>query len=290
MRAACIDIGSNTTRLLIADRAGSRLSVIHEERVFTRLGQGLRPAGAISAEKVAEVAGVVADQLAVARARGADAPRIIATAAVRCAANGPELVAAIAAATGHEVEILTERDEARLAFRGACGMMDEVVAGEVGVVDVGGGSSEVVVGRPPEGITWWASVALGSGALADHHLHSDPPTPAELAAAREEVERALTGHRPPFPAVALAVGGSATSLGRVAGPVLDAPALRRALAVLAAHPAVAVAERFAIPVERARLLPGGLLILEAVAGLLATSLTVGRGGVREGVLLDGSVG
>lgn len=288
MRAACIDIGSNTTRLLVADRVGPRLSILHEERVFTHLGQGLRATGAISADKLAEAIAAVAGQLAVARAHGVDRPRIVATAAVRSAANGAELAAAIAAATGREVEVLSESDEARLAFLGACGMLEEGVAGELGVVDVGGGSSEIVVGRPPDRIDWWASVAIGSGALTDHHLRSDPPTAAELAAAREEIGHALTGRRPPSPAVAVAVGGSATSLGRVAGSVLDGEALGRALAILAEHRAAAVAQRFGIDAQRARLLPGGLLILEAVANLLATRLTVGRGGIREGVLLDGA--
>jgi exopolyphosphatase/pppGpp-phosphohydrolase len=86
--------------------------------------------------------------------------------------------------------------------------------------------------------------------------------------------------------VAVAVGGSATSLGRVAGPMLDAPSLQRALTELTAAPAAAVAERFVIDPERARLLPAGLLILEGASRLLEATIQVGRGGIREGVLLE----
>jgi exopolyphosphatase/guanosine-5'-triphosphate,3'-diphosphate pyrophosphatase len=129
-------------------------------------------------------------------------------------------------------------------------------------------------------------VPIGSGALTDHCLHSDPPTPGELESARHEVAAALAGLAPPCPEVAVAVGGSATSLGRVAGPVLDAPGFERALSVLTSEPAAAVAGRFLIDAQRARLLPAGLLILQGTSRLLEATIQVGRGGIREGVLLE----
>jgi exopolyphosphatase/guanosine-5'-triphosphate,3'-diphosphate pyrophosphatase len=213
----------------------------------------------------------------------------VATAAIRTAANGVALVEAIAAGTGLEVEIVSGEDEARLAFRGAAAMLEPETAvrcQQLGVIDVGGGSSEVVVGAAPDRVGWWASVPIGSGALTDHCLHSDPPSPGELESARHEVAAALAGLAPPCPEVAVAVGGSATSLGRVAGPVLDAPAFERALAVLAGESAVEVAERFLIDPQRARLLPAGLLILQGASRLLEATIQVGRGGIREGVLLE----
>ncbi|HWE09464.1 MAG TPA: hypothetical protein VG325_08915 [Solirubrobacteraceae bacterium] len=286
MRAACIDIGSNTTRLLVADCDTTGLVEVHQERAFTHLGRGLQAGGVIADEKISEVAGVVLRQLAVARQHGSAELRGVATAAVRTAANGAQLVEAIARATGLEVRIVSAAEEARLAFLGAATMLDTPLDGELGVIDVGGGSSEIVVGHPPDRISWWASVPVGSGALVQRGLESDPPTAAELAAARADVERALAGHKPPRPAVAVAVGGSATSLSRVAGPVLDAAALQRSLVVLTGEPAAAVARRFAIDPQRARLLPAGLLILAGAARLLQTTLTVGRGGIREGVLLE----
>jgi exopolyphosphatase / guanosine-5'-triphosphate,3'-diphosphate pyrophosphatase len=287
VRAACIDIGSNTTRLLVADRVGAHLIEIHQERAFTRIGVGLSRTGTIGEEKIGEVVAVVRRQLATARGQGAEAIRCIATAAIRRASNRQDLVEAIARGTGLEVEILSGEEEARLAFVGAATLLDDGPMGELGVVDVGGGSSELVVGMAPDTVTWWASVDLGSGALTEHWLRSDPPPAPELAAARAEISAALAGLDPPRPARAVAVGGSATSLCRLAGPVLDAEALDGALALLTSQPAAEVGAHSEIDPRRARLMPAGLLILQAAAELFGTALTVGQGGIREGVLLEG---
>jgi exopolyphosphatase / guanosine-5'-triphosphate,3'-diphosphate pyrophosphatase len=289
VRAACIDIGSNTTRLLVAEWVNGALVEVHQERAFTRIGRGLATRGMIGADKIDEVVAVVSGQLAVAREHGAREIRGVATAAIRTAANGTALVEAVAAETGLAVEIVSGEDEARLAFRGAAAMLEPAIAARcrrLGVIDVGGGSSEVVVGSAPDQVGWWASVPIGSGALTDHCLHTDPPTAAELQSARHEVAAALAGLAPPCAEVVVAVGGSATSLGRVAGPVLDAAAFERALSVLAGATAGAVAERFLIDPQRARLLPAGLLVLQGAARLLGATIEVGRGGIREGVLLE----
>jgi exopolyphosphatase/guanosine-5'-triphosphate,3'-diphosphate pyrophosphatase len=286
VRVGCIDIGSNTTRLLVADCEGKRLVEVHQERAFTRIGQELTASGTIGGEKIAEVVAVVLAQLAIARDHGAAEVRGVATAAIRSADNGGQLVAAIRSASGLTVEILSGEEEARLAFVGAAAMLELPPSGELGVIDVGGGSSELVVGSVPDRIGWWASVALGSGALTDRCLSSDPPSARELAAAQADIADALAGLRPPRPALAVAVGGSATSLGRLAGPVLDAASLGRSLRLLADESSSKIAERFMIDVQRVRLLPAGLLILEAIATLLGTTLRVGRGGIREGLLLE----
>jgi exopolyphosphatase/guanosine-5'-triphosphate,3'-diphosphate pyrophosphatase len=287
VRHACIDIGSNTTRLLVADCRGERLDEVHQERAFTRIGAALRHDGRIAPEKIEEVARVVAEQLVSARALGAQAIRCVATASVRRAVNGAELAAAVAAACpGLTVEVLSGEDEARLAFLGAARMLEQPPLEPLAVADVGGGSSELVVGTASSGVQWWRSFPLGSGDIADRCLRSDPPTRAELAAARREVAGVLVGVRPPQAALAVAVGGSATSLRRLAGTVLDADALERSLSLLAVRPAHAVADEFALDAERVRLLPAGLLILEAVVTLFGRPLHVGRGGIREGVLLE----
>ncbi len=286
MRAACIDIGSNTTRLLIADRIGDRLVEVHQERAFTRIGRGLAASGAIGEAKIREVVAVVSGQLARARECGARELRGVATAAIRTATNGAELVDAIARHTGLEVAILSGEEEARLAFIGAAAMLDTAPNGDLGVIDVGGGSSEIVVGQAPADVRWWTSVAIGSGALTEHCLASDPPRGTEIAAARAQIAAVLAGVAPPRPEVSVAVGGSATSLARLGGVELGAAALSRSLAMLTAEPAATVAQRFAIDSQRARLLPAGLLILEATADLLGAGLKVGCGGIREGVLVE----
>jgi exopolyphosphatase / guanosine-5'-triphosphate,3'-diphosphate pyrophosphatase len=288
VRAACIDIGSNTTRLLVAELVEGQLVDVHQERAFTRLGRELAGSGSgsISETKLEEVIEVVRGQLARARDRQATEIHGVATAAVRDAANGWQFVDAIREATGLTVQILAEEDEARLAFEGAAATLDFEPSGDLAVVDVGGGSSELVVGGAPDQIRWWRSLPLGSSTLADGWAGSDPPSTEQLGAARAEVASALEDCRPPRPALAIAVGGSATSLARLAGPVLDVSTLRRVLSVLTARPAIEISRQFEIDPQRATLLPAGLVILEGVGRLLQTILRVGRGGIREGVLLE----
>jgi exopolyphosphatase/guanosine-5'-triphosphate,3'-diphosphate pyrophosphatase len=286
VRRACIDIGSNTTRLLVAECDGGQLHEVHQQRAFTHIGRGLTRDRTISAAKIAEVAEVVAAQLRTARKLGAVDVHGVATAAIRRAPNGGELLGAIHRACGLEVVMLSGEEEARLAFVGAARTLGHLPGGELGVVDVGGGSSELAVGTAPDRVSWCTSFGLGSGELAESCLRSDPPAAAELADARVRVADALEGLEAPHPAEVVAVGGSATSLGRLTGPLLDSEAFARTLGLLAAERAGDIARRFALDVERVRLLPAGLLILQGTSELFGRSLQVARGGLREGVLLE----
>ncbi len=286
MRRACIDIGSNTTRLLVADCDGDRLVEVHQERAFTHVRRALTTSEEIEAEKIGEVVTVVAGQLQRARELGAAEVLGVATAAVRQAANGDALVSAVREHCGLEVAILSAEEEARLAFTGAARTLGYAPAGPLGVVDVGGGSSELVVGTVPDRIDWYASFPVGSGQLTDECLPSDPPSAEELAEAGRRISQALKGVRPPPAACVVAVGGSATSLRRIAGPVLDDAAFARVLAALSSACAAEVAGRFELDADRVRLLPAGLLILKAAADGFGAPLEVGRGGLREGLLLE----
>ncbi len=288
MRRACIDIGSNTTRLLVADCTATELLEVHQEREFTRIGRDVAAEGTIDGAKIEEVAAVACAQLQCAQELGAGDIHAVATAAIRRASNAEALVQAIRTSCGLELDVLAGEEEARLAFLGAARTLDHVPDGELGVVDVGGGSSEIVVGTAPDRVSWCASFGVGSGDLADQCLHSDPPSPAELQHVRQRVEHHLHGLEVPQPSEAVAVGGSATSLRRLAGPTLDAAVFKRVLGLLCAERAADVARQFALDAERVRLLPAGLLILQACAELLGGSLQIGRGGVREGVLLQAS--
>ncbi|MBV9310897.1 MAG: hypothetical protein JOZ73_08690 [Solirubrobacterales bacterium] len=285
VRRACVDIGSNTTRLLVADCERDQLRDIHQEREFTRIGRAITD-GVIAPEKVAEVVEVVSAQLRRAQQLGAREVRAVATAAIRRAANRDELVSAISAACGLEVEVLTGEDEARLAFLGAARRLGHRPGGELGVVDVGGGSSELVVGLPPDQVHWCASIAVGSGDLAEQCVHCDPPSRAELAEIEDRVSEAMRDLSVPHTAEAVAVGGSATSLRRLSGPLLDRDAFGRSLTLLCSERAAAVASRFKLDVERVKLLPAGLVILESASRKFGAPLQLGRGGVREGVLLE----
>jgi exopolyphosphatase/guanosine-5'-triphosphate,3'-diphosphate pyrophosphatase len=292
MLCACIDIGSNTTRVLVAEVRDGVLTEVLCRRAFTRIGRELRAAGVVSPEKVEEIAGVVAEQRALAESAGAQAIAAVATAAIRGAANRGELVAAIRNRAGVEVNVLDGAEEARLAFVGATRTLPERPAGKVGVVDVGGGSTEIAVGTVNGGVEWSTSMRVGSGLLADAYFAHDPPTAAELARAREHAAGCLQGVEVPRPATAVAVGGSAASLRSLLGPVLEPGAVERTLAVLSGAPCEAVAREHGLDPERVRLLPAGLLVLSECSAALGRPLQIGRGGIREGVCLElgGSIG
>jgi exopolyphosphatase/guanosine-5'-triphosphate,3'-diphosphate pyrophosphatase len=283
---ACVDIGSNTTRLLLAECRDGSLRELMTQRVFTRIGKSIRRDGAIPAEKLAETTGVVERQVRHARELGAERIAIVATAAVRQARNGADLTGAIEAATGLHTRVLSEQDEARLAFLGASRTLGAPFEGNLGVVDVGGGSTEIAIGSMNEGVIWSRSFRVGSGFLADSYLVSDPPSAHELEAARAHASGTFEGLKTPPIARAVASGGSATSLRRMAGGELSYDALERAIRLLASAPAAELAERFELDPERVRLLPAGVLILEAVGDALGLSLKIGNGGIREGVVLE----
>jgi exopolyphosphatase/guanosine-5'-triphosphate,3'-diphosphate pyrophosphatase len=287
VRRACIDIGSNTTRLLVAECEGRRLTEVHQQRSFTHIGRALGDDGTIASAKIAEVCEVVASQRRSAVELGATEVYCVATASIRRARNGEQLAHEVArSCPGLSVEILSGEAEARLAFIGAAAALESGVPGPLAVVDVGGGSSEIVVGRTPDVVLWWASLPVGSGDLAQQ-LRADPPSVEELSSARRHASNAFGSLEPPEAALAIAVGGSATSLRRLAGPILDARALERALQILSTCRADQLARRFELDIERVRLLPAGVTMLRAVSELLGLALLVGSGGLREGVLLSG---
>jgi exopolyphosphatase/guanosine-5'-triphosphate,3'-diphosphate pyrophosphatase len=286
MLCAAIDIGSNTTRVLVAEPIDGQLKKVMEQRAYTRISKAVGADGAINAEKIAEVGELVATQVRLARELGAVEIRAVATAAVREATNGPEVAAAISAAAGVEVEVLSGEEEGRLAFIGATKSLGHPVEGPIGVVDIGGGSTEVILGTATEGVDKVHSWRIGSGVLADELISSDPPSAAEIRRVRDHIEDFFDGVEIPHPAQAVAVGGSATSLRRLVGAVLEYETLERSIRVLSADPAAEVAKRFELDPRRVKILTTGVLLLEKVSELLGQPLQIGKGGLREGIILD----
>jgi exopolyphosphatase / guanosine-5'-triphosphate,3'-diphosphate pyrophosphatase len=278
MVCACVDIGTNTTRVLVADVKDGRLHEVLQRRAFTRIGT--QPE--IPREKIEEVARVVSEQVALAGEAGAERVRIVATACIRAAVNRDEFLAGMT----EPVEILDGDEEARLAFLGATQTLGRELPGDVGVVDVGGGSTEIAVGTLAGGVHWSSSFLVGSGALADRYLRSDPPSLDELRAVREHACDVFGAREVPHTDCAVAVGGSAASLRRLVGDVLDAVSLKRAIGALSGAPAAEVADQLALDARRVRLLPAGIVILDAAAEQLRQPLLIGRGGLREGAVLD----
>jgi exopolyphosphatase/guanosine-5'-triphosphate,3'-diphosphate pyrophosphatase len=283
---ACIDIGSNTTRLLVADLGAGHLRELVSQRAFTRIGKSIDSGGSIPESKIAETAEVVASQARIAREVGAEHVVAVATAAIRNAPNREDLSAAVEDAGGMSLSILSGDEEARLAFVGATRTLVTPIEGTVAVIDVGGGSSEIAVGEPDGMMTWCESFRIGSGFLADAYLRSDPPSVEELDKVRQHVEGVFEGLEPPPVDSAVAVGGTATSLRRLVGAELAHDTLERGVRVLSTTPIAEIAARFELDPERVRLLPAGILVLEAISDLLELPLRIARGGLREGILLE----
>jgi exopolyphosphatase/guanosine-5'-triphosphate,3'-diphosphate pyrophosphatase len=286
MLCAAIDIGSNTTRLLVAQPVDGQLKALMEQRAYTRINKGLDRDGAITKKKAKEVAAVVSTQVRLANELRADSIRIVATAAIRDAPNGKKVAARIAEEAGLSVDVLSEQDEGRFAFIGATKTLGHPVSGRVGVVDVGGGSTELILGTVSGGVENVRSWPVGSGGLAEELVASDPPAAAEIRKARERIDDIFEGVEVERPAQAVAVGGSATSLRRLVGAVLEYETLERGIRVLSGDPAADVARRFELDPERVRILPTGVLLLEKMSELLGQPLQIGKGGLREGIILD----
>ena len=285
MLCAAIDIGSNTTRVLVAEPEEGRLRTVMEQRAYTRIGKDSKREGAISAPKVAEVAEVVATQVRLAEELGAEAIRTVATAAIREAANSRAVAAEIGRVAGVEVDVLSEQEEGRLAFIGATKTLGHPVEGSVAVVDVGGGSSEIVFGTVADGVESVRSFKVGSGSLTEEHISNDPPSASEIRALRDAIADEFEGVEVEQPEQAVAVGGSATSLRKLVGAVLEYETLERGVRVLSGDPIAEVARRFELDPRRVQMLPAGVLLLEKLSELLGQPLQIGKGGLREGVIL-----
>jgi exopolyphosphatase/guanosine-5'-triphosphate,3'-diphosphate pyrophosphatase len=286
MLCAAIDIGSNTTRVLVAEPREGQLNKVMEQRAYTRIGKSTTKDGSITQPMIHEVGEVVSTQVRLAEELGAAVIKAVATAAIRQARNRDEVVQAIGEVSGVEIEVLNEEEEGRLAFIGATKTLGHPVEGRIAVVDVGGGSSEVVLGTVAGGADQVHSFQIGSGMLAEELLKSDPPSAAELREVRERINEFFDGLEIEQPDQAVAVGGSATSLRRLVGAVLEYETLERGVRVLASDPIDEVARRFELDPRRVGILPTGVLLLEKISQLLGQPLQIGKGGLREGVILD----
>jgi exopolyphosphatase / guanosine-5'-triphosphate,3'-diphosphate pyrophosphatase len=283
---ACIDVGSNTTRLLVAEVREVRLSEVAVRREFTRIGRSLIGEGRLPEEKIGELCGIIAAQAELARELGATSIAVVGTAAIRHARNRDELAKAIRGRCGLGLRVLSGSEEAELSFAGATRCRGRPPGGRLAVIDAGGWSTEVVLGTYADGVAWSESFPIGSGLLADRHLRSDPPAPGELAAVRDEVRQAFADIELDGAQQAAAVGGSATSLRRLVGSELEPDALERAIGILRRTPIAEAAHRLELHEERVRLMPAAMMILADLSQRLGLPLEVAGGGLREGLILE----
>jgi exopolyphosphatase/guanosine-5'-triphosphate,3'-diphosphate pyrophosphatase len=286
---AAIDIGTNTVRLLIATPAGDGLRRLMDESETVRLGRGVDAGGRLAADRMAAAADAVAAFAARARAAGATVVLALATSAVRDAANRAEFVADVQRRSGLTVDIIDGEREAELTCRGA--LLGRPQAGRQAVIDIGGGSTEVILTQDGA-VTAARSYQIGSGRLTERCLPSDPPTEAEIAAARATAAATLADVPSGEVAVAVLTAGTAEALRRLTPRADGDDRLTRAmlgavLADLLARPAAATAARGVVDRERARVLPGGIVIVETLMDRLQVdTMVISQGGLREGALLE----
>jgi exopolyphosphatase/guanosine-5'-triphosphate,3'-diphosphate pyrophosphatase len=220
MRIAVVDIGSNSTRLLIADVADGRVTAELERRSkVTRLGAGVDADGRLSDEAMERVYATLEEYRSVIDERGANRALAVLTSAVRDAANGSEFAQTVEQRYGLTPHILTGDEEARLTFLGATSERDPDDPTPTLVIDIGGGSTELVIGTGHE-TSFHVSTQAGVVRQTERHIHEDPPTEPELDELREDVrgiiaEGVAEEHRRAVKH-AIAVAGSATSLAAIA--------------------------------------------------------------------------
>jgi len=226
-RVAAIDCGTNSIRLLVADVGpDGTLTEVDRRLRIVRLGQGVDRTGELAPEALARTLEASRDYATVIAGAGATRVRFVATSATRDARNRQEFADGVRAAVGVDPEVVSGREEAELSFRGATAGVAGQHPGPYLVVDLGGGSTELVLGTTTPDAA--LSLDVGSVRMTERHLHSDPPAPAEVEAARTDVRAALdeAARTVPFGRTATLVGlaGSVTS---VTAHALELPEYRR---------------------------------------------------------------
>jgi len=187
MRVGVVDVGTNSVRILVADGDGTALGDLERDLTITRLGEGVDRDRLLGAGPLRRTVAAIAGYVERSRAHNAEAIRIIATSAVRDAANRDDFVDAVRRTTDIEPVILTGDQEARLGFLGAT--IDVAAPGPYLVVDIGGGSTELVRGTTDA--ERFISLDIGSVRLSERHIHNDPPKPDELDAVAADADNHL---------------------------------------------------------------------------------------------------
>ena len=270
-RVAAVDLGTNSTRLLVADVEGGRVDEVVRRSVVTRLGEGVDARRRLLPVPIARVRNALTDFRRELEELGAERTLAVATSAVRDADNGEAFLGEVEWSYGFATQLLSGEEEAELTRRG----LGEIDAGTL-VLDVGGGSTELIT----EGFR--ASLDVGSVRLTERFLHGDPPTPDELSAAAQAVRELL----PPLAAVrAVGVAGTVAQLALLAGATeLRLVTIEGLLDGLASQTLDERRRVRNLDPKRAPVIVGGALIVREV--LRSYELTRIRFSIRD--LLDGA--
>lgn len=290
-RVAAIDCGTNSVRLLVVEvdaTSGLLVDVAREMRIV-RLGEGVDATGHLSEAALARTFGAVEEYAAIVESAGADALRFVATSATRDADNRDVFVSGIRGRLGVEPEVISGAEEAALSFAGATRDLDIVTAAPPClVVDIGGGSTEFVMGEPGRAPTSSASVDIGCVRMTERHFVSDPPWPAEVAAARDDIDAAIreVAETVPLRSAATLVGlaGSVTTVAALAMGLWEYDATKIHGAVISAADVHRVCEGLLYATREKReanpvIHPGRVDVI--AAGSLVLSAVVAYSGVPE---------
>ena len=285
---ASVDVGSNSVHLLVARVDDHHLTPSTDESAFLGLGARVAEHGFLGPGARAELAEAVAAYAETARGLGATIVTVVGTEPIRRAADAPAVVAEVGRASGVPLHVLTHEEEAYLTVIGVT--EGRLLAHDALVVDIGGGSSEFcLVG--PRAAPRAQGLRLGAGRLTQRFVVGDPPTIDEVAAMRAEAQRALAGAPDGQPRGIVAVGGTVSNLLKVVRfgateGTLSRSENARALALLEAEPSELAAQRHGVRPVRARMLPAGAVIVEAILDHYgADEIRVSDAGIRDGAIL-----
>jgi exopolyphosphatase/guanosine-5'-triphosphate,3'-diphosphate pyrophosphatase len=297
MNLATIDIGTNTTLLLVARVGPGAPPVVLDERAeITRLGRGIGTGGTLGAEGIARTLAALRDYAAIARDHGAPIAAI-GTEALRRAPNAADFLGPAAEILGSPIEVIDGVREARLTFRAVADAFPDALSGPLVVVDIGGGSTEIVVADGTH-VKSNVSLPLGSVRLTERYIRSDPARPEETRAVADAVDAALAGVVwPAQPPTLVGVAGTVTSLAamaeslatydadRVHGYRLTRPALVDQIARLQVATQADRERMVGLDPRRADVILAGALILDRIAAAAgATEIRVSDRGIRWGLL------
>ena len=298
MRVAAVDLGTNSTRMLVADVNDGSIDEVVRRLKITRLGEGVDERKRLLPAPIARVRNVLTDFRREAEGLGVERTLAIATSAVRDAENGEAFLGEVEWSYGFETRLLSGHDEAQLTFRGAS--VGRELADETLVVDIGGGSTELVSGNSSE-LRFHDSLDLGGVRLTERFLRTDPPTAEELAACAAAV-RALLAERMPGdlrPKAAIGVAGTITSIAaldlgldeydpdRVHGHAVSTGGALVQLERLASLPLAKRRELPALDPERAPVIVAGAVILaEVLAHFGLASIEASERDILDGAALE----
>jgi exopolyphosphatase/guanosine-5'-triphosphate,3'-diphosphate pyrophosphatase len=301
LRVAAVDCGTNSIRLLIADFVEGELVEVDRQMRIVRLGQGVDSTGAFAPEALTRTF-AAADEFAVlVRATGVSRLRFVATSAARDVRNRDEFFAGISARFGVEPEIISGAEEAALSFAGATGGLAALaIPGPYLVADIGGGSTELVLGDA-SGVIAAESLDMGSVRMTERHLASDPATIEEMAAATKDVDQLLDSTSVPLSQARSLVGvaGTVTTVAAVALGLTEydpevihharipADALLDTTSWLMGSTRAARAEVPVIHPGRVDVIGAGALILQRLYDRMADNLRYDEVLVSEHDILDG---